>query len=474
MTTTQNWWRVAAAALAATLIGCGEQPAEPTPLRTNVPAAGPAVRTIGSTLDVGGQYLVMFKGQGVPARFAGDVQALGGAVVYSHDVGIALVTGLTAQAAATLGGEKYVSDLAADATFQLDDQTDGVPEAAQSAGVASAGDPTTAAIYARQWNMRAISADATWAAGRLGSPTVTVAILDTGIDYLYPDLAGRVDLSRSVSFVPSDDALVAAYFPGRNPITDLYFHGTHVAATVASNGLVAAGVTSGTTLTAVKVCNVSGSCSLGAVIAGVLYATDHGADVINMSLGGGFAKAGNGRFVGYINQVFNYANRNGVTVVVAAGNEAADLDHDGNTYATYCSTPNTICVSATGPTASAGLNGPWTDVDASAPYTNFGTSAVTVAAPGGSSAGYVWAACSETSLVIPVCQTGIYVLGVDGTSMATPHVSGVAALVVQDVGRRPGRVKTVLQNSADDLGKPGADPYYGKGRLNAAHAVGLP
>jgi lantibiotic leader peptide-processing serine protease len=124
-------------------------------------------------------------------------------------------------------------------------------------------------------------------------------------------------------------------------------------------------------------------------------------------------------------------------------------------------------VSATGPESSDNIYvGTWTNVDAPADYTNYGNSAISVAAPGGSFARYVWAACSKTSLVLKVCQTGNYVVGLAGTSMASPHVAGLAALVVEDVGRNPGRVKTTIQQSADDLGKKGNDPYYGKGRIN--------
>jgi subtilisin family serine protease len=425
---------------------------------------------------VADQYLLMFKGS-VPARFESDVEKLGGSVVFVHEVGIAVAAGLSPGAVGDLAEKKYLKSIQPDEVFQLDPMVDLNGVQAVNARVASPGDPTSAAIFARQWNMLAIDADDAWAVGRLGSSSVTVAILDTGIDYNYPDLLGLVDLSRSVSFIPEDDALVDFFFPGMHHVTDLVYHGTHVAATVASNGLVAAGVTSGTTLMGVKVCSVYGGCPFSAVIGGILHAADQGADVANMSLGGGFLKMGMGRYVGFINQVFNYANSRGMTVVVSAGNDGWDLDHFPALYKTYCDAPNTICVSATGPTAGEGLVGPWTEVDAPAPYTNFGRSAINVAAPGGtylptSDAGWVWAGCSTTSLVIPACQTGYYIIGMTGTSMAAPHVSGLAALMVEDVGRNPGRIRARIQQSADDLGQRGTDPFYGKGRINVAAAVG--
>src|SRR5690606_35557739 len=140
---------------------------------------------------------------------------------------------------------------------------------------------------------------------------------------------------------------------------------------------VAAGVTSRTTLMGVKVCSVvSGFCPGSAIFAGIEHAVENGADIINMSLGGAFLKSSNPGFVSAINRLFNYAHRNGVTVVVAAGNESADLVHDfyPNTddvlthfpslYTTYCDTPHNICVSATGPNAGAPATGPWPEPDA--------------------------------------------------------------------------------------------------------------
>lgn len=430
-----------------------------------LPVSGAAAEAEGDT------YLVLFEDTYVPDDFAGQVAALGGKVDFAHPVGIAIVSGLAEGAAAELGARGDINAVQANESYALDPfLAEGAVEAVESVPE-SPDDPTTASRYSWQWNMRAIDADLAWAAGRLGSPEVTVAIVDTGIDYLYPDLLGLVDLSRSVSFVPTDDALVDALFPGRHHVTDLYFHGTHVAATASSNSLVAAGVTTQTTLMGVKVCSVFGECEDSAVIQGVLYAVDNGADVINMSLGGYLDKRDE-HVVGFINRMFNYANRMGVTVVVSAGNASADLDHDKDQYKTYCNAPNVACVSATGPTHADNIRtGPWYNIDAPASYTNFGSSAINVAAPGGSDGGYVWAACSQTSLVIPACQTGVYIVGAAGTSMAAPHVSGLAALVVEDVGRNPGRVKTIIQKGADDLGKRGVDPFYGKGRINVGETV---
>ncbi len=424
------------------------------------------------------QHIVLFK-NGVPANFASTVARLGGEVVTQHPV-LAVVKGLSAQSAISLSATAGVADVQADQSFTLDD-TFG-PAASASVSPASATDPTTAYLWPYAWNMKVIGGQYAYAAGKYGSRTTTVAVIDTGVDYLHGDLTGYVDLSRSTSFQDYDNALVNFYFPDRNVVTDLYFHGTHVANTIVSHGKVTPAVTSNVTLIAVKALGYDPvkkgwSGSLSAVLNSVLWAADHGADVANMSLGGGFAKAGNGRSIGYINSVFNYAHRKGMLIVVSAGNDTADLDHNGNMFASYCAAPNVVCVSATGPTSADSDAGPYYNIDSLASYSNYGRSSIDVAAPGGNGDTYVYAGCSSSSLVIPDCQDTryIYYIGAQGTSMAAPHVSGLAALLVDQIGHgKPSQIKAALEKGADDLGQPGTDPAYGKGRINVPNTLGIP
>ena len=448
----------------------------------------------GGAKAANGRHIVSFSGS-VPADFAAQVAALGGKVLWvSPGSGLAAVSGLQGSAAAELAGKRGIQAVDADGAFSIDlPRTvvvgDALPDAVESQAA-----PATSFFFARQWNMRAVHANEAWAAGFLGSPNVSVFILDSGIDYLNIDLNGLVDQNRSVDLLGTFDAVladgstvpftesdtVAKYFPTRQPFTDLFFHGTHVAATVSSLARGAAGVTSRTRLVAVKVCGYINDCPFSSILNGVIYAADNGADVVNLSLGGAFTKPGNGRFVGLINKTFDYARSKSVTIVVAAGNDTTDLDHDGNSYQTFCNTPAVICVAATGPTSQVGINGPWTNVDAHADYSNFGRSAINVAAPGGNRSTFVWAACSRTSIVvrtpppasIPICQTGNFFVGAQGTSMAARHVAGTAAILVPILGRNPGQIKARSQQSADNVAGNGTTPFYGKGRLNVARAVG--
>jgi subtilisin family serine protease len=428
--------------------------------------------------------------------FAQEVTTLGGRIEWIAG-GMATLSGLDESGRQLIARRNEVRLIVSDVSLSLDPPAGGLDVVAVGAVQPRApGTPGSSALHGRQWNMRAIAADKAWAAGALGSPSVTAFILDSGIDYRYSDLLGLVDESRSIDLTGSfpvevtiagrptvvtftEADTVARYFPTRKAFTDLYFHGTHVAATVSSNAFVAAGVTSRTRLVAVKVCTYLNICPFSSVLRGILHAADHGADIINVSLGGSFHKQGNGQLVRFINQAFTHARSRGVTVVVAAGNDAADLDHDVAGYSAYCDAPGVICTAATGPTNQSSVDGPFADVDASASYTNFGRSAIDLAAPGGNINApmapntFVYAGCSQTSLVIPVCRTGVFAVGSLGTSMAAPHVSGAVSLLVPRLGRNPAAIDAHLRNTLDDLGQPGADPRYGRGRLNVARAAGI-
>jgi subtilisin family serine protease len=443
--------------------------------------------------------VVLKTGQGSSDALRAALQQSGGRLEGLYeDLGFAVVSGISADGAARIGRAAGVTAVESDIEFGLEPVTEAEALDVADLGVESAASPQTAALFARQWNMRAVAADAAWARGFLGSPDVTVAILDTGIDYLWPDLVGRVDLSRSISLRPDEDARLVTWFGplGRHPITDLNAHGTLVSSIVASNSNLFAGVTTRTTLFGVKVCIVFNSCSTSAILNGIVYAVDHGADVINMSLGGAFLKSASPGFVSVINRVFNYANRRGTLIVVAAGNEGMDIDHNGNIFSAYCNTANVVCVSATGPTAAPTSAGPFTNPDAVAPYTNFGRSGISLAAPGGgvtTANAFVTGPCSSTALawfqpappspgaplpppviVGPGCPLpGLFLVRGAGTSFSSPHVAGAAAQLVALIGRgRPSQVRAALLQSADDLGQAGTDPFYGRGRLNVARAVG--
>lgn len=429
----------------------------------------------------------------LPRNFESTVEALGGTVAFQHDkTGLALVDGLSGAAANDLLAVRGIDAVVAD--LELTREPTGTDQAPIDASLNS---PASAFAYTNgyQWHLDAVGAPAAWAAGRTGSSDVTVAILDSGLDPAHLDLNGRIDASRSRSFLPPGefDYLIRDFnFPTYPDWLDLNGHGSHVGSTVASNGIVAAGVTDEVTLMAVKVCRYSNSCSGAAIIAGILHAADSGADVANMSLGGAFDKSdaaadGFAGYTGFLNRVFNYARSKGMTIVVSAGNEATDLDRNGDIYKTYCDTPATICVSATGPQASDDVRfGPWYDITGPSSYTNYGRSAIDLAAPGGNfdpinGGGFVWAACSSTEVeqvgsqlfATPCTFNVTFFQGLAGTSMAAPHVTGLAALLVEDYGRNPRRIQNRMQQKADDLGSRGADPFYGKGYINIPAALGI-
>jgi lantibiotic leader peptide-processing serine protease len=325
-----------------------------------------------------------------------------------------------------------------------------------------------------QWNLQAISAPQAWALGYKGRG-VRVAVLDEGFYMNDLDLAANINVALSHNFVT---------VPGQNNPSDPSFtlsgfsHATHVAGIIAAldNNISIVGVAPEAEIMAIKVLPDGVDGDVSAVIKGIVYAADNGADVINLSLGTTYLK---GTFFAQrdikpYNDAIQYATSKGVTVICGAGNDALDFDHSsGATEVFPASSPHALCISATGP-----LNwyNSWqqnltTNLDIPASYSNFGSSRIDLAAPGGSSDSYPnpnWFYDRVLSL-----GDAEYNYWASGTSMAAPHVSGVAALIIGKNGgsMSPSAVKSKLKNSADDLGKPGRDPNFGDGRVNAYRAV---
>jgi subtilisin family serine protease len=401
-------------------------------------------------------------GNAIPDNFAADVAAAGGTIVrVQSEIGVAVVKGLTDAAANNLarGNGKVERDVMVQWVPTLEDaQAYVAPDAAPPISSQSLGPPQGAAFLPFQWDMFQIHAPEAWT-GHTGIPTVRVAIIDTGLDPDHIDAKGLIDVASSVAFTPSRS--------GPPAWADDNFHGTHVGGTVTTNNIGTAGVAPNVTLIAIKVLNSAGSGTFADVIAGLIHAANVHANVANLSLGALFPKAGAGTLVAALNKAVNYANAHGVLVVSAAGNDAADLQHDQNFTEIPCESGTGVCISSTGPG------------DLLSSFSNFGVSAINVAAPGGEFGAafthFVLSPCSSRSVMpsLAACKSRNRYLFAIGTSQATPHVSGLAALLDSQFGGmlNPAQLQTKIQQCSDDIGKAGVDPFFGQGRINAFNTV---
>ncbi len=274
--------------------------------------------------------------------------------------------------------------------------------------------------YSNQWGPQDIFAPLAWNI-TTGSPNVIVAIVDTGVDYTHPDIAPNY-CGGGYDFINGD-----------NDSVDDNGHGTHVAgiaAGVTNNGIGIAGI-SQSCIMAEKVLNSAGSGSYSAVANGIIHAANNGAKVISMSLGGSFSSY-------TLQNAVNYAWNKGVLIVAAAGNENSGKISYPAAY------PNVMAISALDPG------------DGFAYYSNHGKK-IELAAPG--------------TDIYSTLMGGGYGYKT-GTSMATPFVSGSAALVLSKNGTLTNsQVRKILDNSAVDLGASGRDPYFGYGKVNVYGAL---
>jgi thermitase len=302
--------------------------------------------------------------------------------------------------------------------------------------------------YNSQWALTKTQAVGGWSLfpGSYGiGGSATIGIVDTGVDLAHPDLASQLDAAGAANCVNETGTCEAG------SALDDQGHGTHttgIAAAATNNGYGVAGTAFSSRVVPVKVLDAGGGGSYAAVTNGILWAAQHGARVISLSLGGyGYSKT-------LCDAVSIASESYGALVVAAAGNESSSSP----VYPAGC--PGAVGVAATNAS------------DRAASWSNFGPS-VFVSAPGVR----IYSTYPSSSFAT-----------LSGTSMATPAVAGLASLLFgQDPSRTPHDVKVILARSADKVGEVryGADlfalcpgcshhPRYGYGRINVRRALGGP
>ena len=471
-------------------------------------------------------YIVLYKGQAVPKDAAATITKAGGTLVYAYDqIGVAI---------ARSDNMSFRDNLLKDARIDNASPTAGfatqLPNEQADAGPPDGGLPNSPAtedpLFSLQWDMGQIHTPEAHAITG-GSPSVLVGDIDTGLDYTHPDLAANVDSANSVNCVNGVPV------PGAVAANDDNGHGTHTAGTIAaaSNGIGIVGVAPNVKIAGIKAGNAAGFFFPEAVICSFVWAATHHFDVTNNSY---FAdpylfNCRNDPVQRAIwkaeSRAIQYAEQNGVTVVAAMGNESEDLAHpsvdatspdtqvppDVRDVNNACvvipvEVPGVIGVTATGSTQQTdGDSGP--DYLKSF-YSNFGVGVTQVAAPGGDSVyrtaesvnGRVLSTYPASQPCLrQVVSGGATYCYLQGTSMAAPHATGVAALIVSMFGHMAsGRVKAFLAQTANPqpcptalpanyaevfgvgtesgtftpcVGGPGNNSWYGSGQVDALNAV---
>ncbi|MBI3889911.1 MAG: peptidase S8 [Candidatus Wallbacteria bacterium] len=302
-------------------------------------------------------------------------------------------------------------------------------------------------LYKYQWHMDQIHGPKAWDLGQGNG--VIVAVIDTGVAYEDNGRFKRAKDLAGTKFVAGWDFIHRNDHPD-----DDHGHGTHVAGTVAqttNNNEGVAGVAYKAAIMPIKVLSAQGMGNVGDIAEGIRWAADHGAKVINMSLGGsGFSRV--------MKNACDYAKQKGVAVVCAAGN-------NGQQRVSYpAAYPACIAVSATRFDEEV----TW--------YSNYGKE-ICVAAPGGDTRvdqngdGYPDGVLQCTISRTDPAQSSYELY--QGTSMASPHVAGVAALIISQGIKDPDEVREVLQKTARPKGSGRGDIKYGAGIIDAAAAQRL-
>ncbi|MGW7365625.1 S8 family peptidase [Streptomyces sp. NPDC054841] len=417
------------------------------------------------------------------------IERAGGTVVITYDrIGVIVVHSRNPGFARQIRTVPGVASAGATRTSPLAEQTDDAIDAEQpltpaqmKAAAANATDEQDP-LEPLQWDLPAIKADQAHRR-TLGSSNVTVAVLDSGVDDTHPDIAPNFDRAGSadcVSGVPvSKDG-------AWRPTAAESDHGTHVAGTIAAarNGFGVTGVAPGVKVSSIKVVNPDGFYNTEAVLCGFMWAADHGADVTNSSfytdpwLYNCKTDEDQKALVETLTRATRYAERKGAVNVASAGNSRTDLAGGEVTDTTSpndttpvsrvvdlrecleipAMLPDLVTVSATG---AKGLK---------SSYSNYGLGVVDIAAPGGDSTAYQPPEAPATNgrILSTTFKGGHTWTYKAGTSMASPHVAGVVALIrSKHPYISPTGVKALLYAQADEHGCTNPYDYDGDGKVDA-------
>lgn len=489
--------------LLVVLIGCDSQITSESHSASGLDALSLSAseNSAAKSIETTGRYIILSKNWKLPKNLEQEVQAAGGRIVDTiPEIGVAIAEAASSDFAeksrSILGIESVTADIVIqwiDPSSELSSKT--VEAELSDFNSQAIGD--NAFFNGFQWAPDAIQAPLAWNAGYTGKD-VRVAILDGAIYSDHLDLVPNLDVAASASFIPGFNY---------NEDTGTFWHGTHVAGIVAASGQIGTvGIAPNATLIGVKVLH-DGNGPFQSILNGIVYAATPselggaGAHIINMSLGATIDYRNNWNDKAFrdafrelkkaYDRATRYAYQQNVTVISSAGNGGMNLDEAKVLFKIPAENQHVISVSSTGPT---GWGFGMTNFSQPAYYTDYGKSLVSLAAPGGSIGLAVvdgnLAPCTVTGTftsITNICAAFDQIFSTvrgtsvasynwsQGTSMAAPAVAGVAALIIEANGgnMNPLQVRAALQQSAEDLGKPGNDEYYGQGWVNAAKAVGI-